>query len=43
MEATIKLPPLTEAMTAKDLWRHERALRDALGPKGRAALEVLFP
>ncbi len=34
MDTTIELPPLTEAMTAKDLWKHERALRDALGPRG---------
>ncbi len=38
MDTTIELPPLTEAMTAKDLWRHERALRDALGPSGDTAI-----
>lgn len=31
---TTTLPPLTEAMTARDLWLHEKALREALGARG---------
>ncbi len=31
---TALLPPLTDAMTARDLWQHEKALRSALGACG---------
>lgn len=38
---TTTLPPLTEAMTAKDLWAHEKALRAALDARADVYVSVV--